>query len=72
MFDLEKQTAQPVDGVDVELGSGAQFALLDGRTFVFVPFEQRGRTKPYELGEDGKAREHFEIFGDVFKWARLR
>jgi hypothetical protein len=72
LFDLEQAKAAPVEGVDVELGSGAQFAVLDGRTFIFVPFDDWSRTKVYELAADGKAREHFEVLGDVFKWLRVR
>ena len=52
--------------------SGAQFAVLDGRTFVFVPYDNWGRTKGYELDEDGTATEHFDTVGDVFKWVRVR
>lgn len=72
MFDLQSDSAWPIEGINVELGSGAQFAVLDGRTFVFVPFDDWSRTKVYELDDDGVAREHFEILGDVFKWVRVR
>lgn len=72
MFDLDEERAWPVEGVDVEMGPGAQFAVLDGRTFAFVPFNQWRRSKVYELDEGGVAREHFEIQGDVFKWVRVR
>ena len=72
LFDLEGGSAQPIQGVDVELGSGAQFAVLDGRTFVFVPFNEWSRSKVYEIDAAGVAREHFEITGDVFKWMRVR
>jgi hypothetical protein len=72
MFDLEAGTARPIEGVDVDLGAGAQFAVLDGRTFVFVPFDEWARSKVYEIDAEGVATEHFEIQGDVFKWVRIR
>lgn len=72
LFDLEQRAGEPVAGIDVALGSGAQFAVLDGRTFVFVPYDDWGRTKGYELDADGTATEHFDTVGDVFKWVRVR
>jgi len=72
LFDLEKQKAQPIDGIDVDLSSGAQFAVLDGRTFIFAPYEDWARTKIYELGDDGKAKVHSDTIGDVFKWVKIR
>lgn len=71
-FDLDAGTAAPVEGIGVDIGSGAQFAVLDGRTFVFLPFDEWARTKVYELGDDGVAVERFEVTGDVFKWERVR
>jgi hypothetical protein len=61
-----------VEGIDVAIGSGAQFAILEGRTFVFPPYEDWGRTKAYELDDEGKAKLHFDLVGDVFKWLRVR
>lgn len=72
LFDVEQQTGAPVAGIDVAVGSGSQFAVIDGRTFVFVPYDEWGRTKGYELDEDGTATEHFDTVGDVFKWVRVR
>lgn len=71
-FDVEKQQGEPVDGIDVAVGSGAQFAVIDERTFVFVPYDDWGRTKGYEIDADGTATEHFDTVGDVFKWVRVR
>ena len=51
---------------------GAQIATLDGRSFVFVPYDSWGRTKAYELMPDGKAVMRFDTVGDVFKWIRVR
>jgi hypothetical protein len=72
LFDLEKSEAKPVEGIDVDIASGAQFAVLDGRTFVFAPYEDWGRTKIYELDKNGQATVHAETTGDVFKWVRVR
>ncbi len=71
-FDLNAQTAQPVEGVTVEIGSSAQFAVLDGRTFVFLPYGDQARSKIYEIDEAGVAVEHLDAPGDVFKWIRVR
>jgi hypothetical protein len=72
LFDVAAKTGKPVEGIDVDLGSGAQMAVLDGRTFLFVPYDDWGRTKAYELGADGKATPRFDTVGDVFKWVRVR
>lgn len=56
---------------DVAKAEGA-FAVLDGRTFVFLPYDDWGHTKGYELSDDGTATEHFDTLGDVFKWVRVR
>jgi len=71
-FDLDKRQAKPVDGIDVAIGSGAQFAVLDGRTFVFVPYEDWGKTKIYELDDQGNASLRASTTGDVFKWVKIR
>ena len=72
MFDLENNRANVVEGIDVALGSGAQFAVLEGRTFVFLPFDEWARTKVYEIDAAGRATARFEVTGDVFKWVRVR
>lgn len=72
LFDLDKKSGKPIEGIDVEVASGAQFAVLDGRTFIFAPYDDWGRSKVYELGQDGKAREHADTVGDIFKWVKVR
>jgi hypothetical protein len=72
MFDVEEHTGKPVEGVDEAVGSGAQFAVLDGRTFVFLPFDEWSKTAVYELDADGVAEKRFVVAGDVFKWVRVR
>ena len=72
MFDLKANKAWPVEGIENDVGSGAQFAVLDGRTFVFLPFDDWSKSAVYELDSEGKAEKRFEIEGDVFKWVRVR
>jgi hypothetical protein len=72
LFDLEAQAAAPVEGIDVEMGSGAQFAVLEERTFVFLPYDSYARSRIYEIGPSGVATERFDVIGDVFKWVRVR
>lgn len=72
LFDVEKGRGAPIEGIDVAINSGAQFAVLEGRTFVFVPYDEWARTKAYELHDDGTATVHFDTPGDVFKWVRVR
>jgi hypothetical protein len=72
LLDVENGTGKPVEGITVEFGSGAQFAVLDGRTFVFLPYADWGRSKVYEIGADGVAVERWDTAGDIFKWIRVR
>ncbi|HEY0468888.1 MAG TPA: hypothetical protein VGC79_32070, partial [Polyangiaceae bacterium] len=73
LFDLDTQTAAPIEGIGEDLVSGwSQFSVLDGRTFVFLPYDDGRRTKAYELTAEGAAVERFDTLGDVFKWVRVR
>jgi hypothetical protein len=72
LFDLVKREAKPIEGVNVTTGMGTQFATLEGRTFLFVQYQAFGRTKIYEIASDGRATEHADTPGDVFKWVRIR
>lgn len=72
LFDLERERAKEVEGIDVAISSGAQFAMLEGRTFVFLPYDDWGRTKAYEIDEDANATERFDSVGDIFKWIKVR
>lgn len=56
----------------MEMGSGAQFAVLEGRTFVFLLYDSYARSKSYEIEPNGVATERHDITGHVFKWARVR
>jgi hypothetical protein len=71
MFDLRAETAQPIEGVE---SSNAQYhgKTIDGRSFVFVPYDLWGRSKVYELGADGAAKQLFETTGWVYDWVRVR
>lgn len=72
LIDLGTMTGAPVAGIDVDTGSGAQFAVLEDRTFVFLPYDDWGRSKIYEIGPDGVALERGDTVGDVFKWVKVR
>lgn len=72
LLDLEAETARPIEGIDVSMGEGVQFAVLEGRTFVFLPYDQWARTRIYEIDETGAATERADTIGDVFKWMRVR
>jgi hypothetical protein len=72
LINLDSMTGAPVEGISVDIGSGAQFAVLEGRTFVFLPYDDYGRTKIYEIGSDGLATERGDTVGDVFKWVKIR
>jgi hypothetical protein len=39
---------------------------------VFLPYEEWGRTKIYEINDDGTATEQGDTVGDVFKWVKIR
>jgi hypothetical protein len=72
LFDLEANTAKPIEGIDLPVSSGGQTAVIDGRMFLFVVFDDYGMTRAYELSEAGVATPKFDVAGDVFKWERLR
>lgn len=72
MFDLEANTAKPIEGIDLPAAAGGQTAVIDGRMFLFVTFDEYGQTRIYELSETGVATKKLDVAGDVFKWERLR
>jgi hypothetical protein len=72
LFDVEQRSGRPVEGIDLALGAGAQFAVIDGRTFVFLPYDDYSHTKVYEIDAEGTATERLDVLGDVFKWVRVR
>ncbi|HVJ91340.1 MAG TPA: hypothetical protein VM580_16160 [Labilithrix sp.] len=72
LLDIDAGTGTQVEGIAMQIAGGAQMATLDGRTFLFVPYQKWGRTKAYELTSDGKAIARFDTAGDVFKWVRVR
>jgi hypothetical protein len=72
MFDMVANTAKPIEGIDLPVSGGGQTAVIDGRMFLFVVFEDYGKTRVYELSPSGVATAKFDVAGDVFKWERLR
>jgi len=71
LFDLEQETAAPVEGID-EMNSGFHSATLEGRTFVFAPIEDWSATRVYEVDLDGTAELRFETVGRLSEWIRVR
>lgn len=71
MFDLDAGTARELEGVE---SSNAQYhgKTIDGRSFVFMPYELWARSRVYELNADGTARQVFETPGWVYDWVRVR
>jgi hypothetical protein len=69
-IDIERGRAEPFEGIDVE-GAGWSAVEVDGRSFLFVPYEDWGRTRVYELDESGEVSTHLDLLGDAF-WMRVR
>lgn len=73
LFDLEQQTARPLEGIAPEdTSSTYSLARLDDRTFVFTSATDFSSTKVFELGADGAVSERFEVPGLVYQWLKLR
>ena len=72
LFDLAANTAKPIEGIDLPIGSGGQTAVIDGRMFLFTVHNDYGMTRIYELSAAGVATPKLDVAGDVFKWERLR
>jgi hypothetical protein len=71
LFDLEAQTARPIEGIE-GVGSGFFWANLDGRTFLFVPNLDWSRSSVFELDVEGNATKRFETTGFINDWIRVR
>jgi hypothetical protein len=63
-IDLENERAEPFDQVDVK-SSGWGSVKIDGRSFMTVPYEDGGRTKIYEIDDEGNVTEHLDVEGDA-------
>lgn len=70
-FDLETETAAPIEGVQA-VGSGFNISILDGRTFLFAPNADWSETTVFELDEAGEADERFVVAGVANNWVKLR
>ncbi|MET0411711.1 MAG: hypothetical protein ABW217_10470, partial [Polyangiaceae bacterium] len=71
LFDLEAETAQPIEGIE-GIGGGWFWSNFDGRTFLFVPNEDWSASKVFELDIEGNATERFEATGFINDWVRIR
>jgi len=73
LFDLENHEAHPIEGISEATGATSQVAVLDGRVFLFVRYNNWDRSKIYEIDrEDGIVTERSDTVGDVHKWIRIR
>lgn len=71
LIDLDDQSAKPVQGVG-SVASGFNVAILEDRTFLFVPNEEWSATTVFELDLDGSASERFAVDGVVNNWVKVR
>jgi hypothetical protein len=71
LFDLEAETALPIDGID-GVASGWFWASFDGRSFVFVPNADWSVSKVFEVDLEGNATERFSATGLISDWIRVR
>jgi hypothetical protein len=71
LFDLEAETAQPIEGIE-GISGGWYWANFDGRTFLFVPDAEWSSSKVFELDSDGNASERFQATGFITDWIRIR
>lgn len=70
LFDLDAETARPIEDVD-NVGSGFAWSILNGRTFLFAPEADWSSTHVYELDTEGVASRRFEATGfHLEPWGR--
>lgn len=70
-LDFDAQSAHELGGV---IAMDGQFhgRTIDGRHFVFLPYDGYARTKIYEVLLDGSAVEHLDTAGWVYDLVRVR
>lgn len=71
LFDLETETAKPIEGLD-EILWALPLATVDSRTFAMLPYDDWRRTEVYEISLDGTATHRFSTTGYVESWERVR
>ena len=72
MFDLQNEAAQPVTGMP-NTSWGFHASDLDDRSFVFLPYEDFGRTRVFEIDMNtGVATQRFDTTAWVYDWVRVR
>jgi hypothetical protein len=71
MFDLEAETARPIEGID-GIGSGFFWANFEGRTFLFVPNVDWSQSTVFDLDIEGNATRRFDSTGFINDWIRVR
>lgn len=71
LFDLEQESAQPIQGIGA-VSSTFSMDSVDDRTFVFLPDPDSAETTVYEVDLDGEASARFSVDGRVSRLIRLR
>jgi hypothetical protein len=71
LFDLERDTAREIEGIDVPLTAVLQSEVVDDRIFVLAVYDDV-RTEVYEISDAAVATLKYEVPGDVYKLERLR
>lgn len=72
LFDLDKHTGKPVEGLDLPVNGHSSLEQVDGRSFLFAVYENWARSRIYELSDDGKATKRVDLKGVAAKWIRVR
>jgi len=71
LFDLEAETARPIDGI-AGLQGWFNAANVDGRTFALLTYDDVGGTRGYEIDVEGNATLSFDSIGWVYNLAKVR
>jgi hypothetical protein len=71
LFDLETQTARPIDGIGA-MNRTFNSVAVDGRTFIMLPYNDYGNTRVVEIDTNGVATERFNSVGTIWDWVRVR
>jgi len=72
LFDLKNHTGKPLEGIDSKVGPKSEAAVVDGRSFVLVGYNNWGRSRIYEITEEQKAVQVLDTVGYALTIRRLR
>jgi hypothetical protein len=71
LLDFRVQTARPIDGM-IPMDGQFHGKTLDGRHFVYLPYQGYARTKIYEVMPAGTAVERLDTAGWVYDLVKVR